>query len=318
MFEEFKKSWQWALGHFWNLFSIVGVIATFYFGLFYIPDYAKENLYSKSALAQEEIIHEIGERLFAGESVTIEEIESAIEQKEIFYKINFPFSTKQTLLLINNDFSKNDYIPLEKRNDVKSKIQNIIKSTKEASPKEKNWKDLNYVSFASIILVLTAGLTGFLSIIQKNKKDAEVEIELDEENIPFEEGTLSYRSQEYSQMVGEAIKELGLEILKEHRSSPQQPLYGPDFKVSSQNGEVFIETKAYRQKVGINTIRGFLYMLRQAGKPGILVSTSTLTVRAKQLLQQHNEKNSEFKAHFVTGITKSDIKSGIKSKVEFL
>lgn len=106
MLEEFKKSWQWALGNFWSLFSIVGVIATFYFGLFYIPDYAKENLYSKSALAQEEIIHEIGEKLFAGESVTIEEVESAIEQKEIFYKINFPFSTRQTLLLINNDFSK--------------------------------------------------------------------------------------------------------------------------------------------------------------------------------------------------------------------
>lgn len=316
MFEEFKKSWQWALGHFWNLFSIVGVIATFYFGLFYIPDYAKENLYSKSALAQEEIIHEIGERLFAGDSVTIEEIKSAIEQKEIFYKINFPFSTKQILLLINNNFSKNYYVPLEKRNDVKSKIQNIVNSIEEAPAKEKSWKDLNYFNFASIILALTAGLTGFLSIIQKNKKDAEVEIELDEENIPFEEGTLSYRGQEYSQMVGEAIKELGLEILKELKSSPQQPVYGPEFKVSSQHGEVLIESKAYRQKVGINTIRGFLYMLRQAEKPGILVSTSTLTVRAKQLLQQHNEKNSAFKAHFVTGVTKSDIKSGIKSKIE--
>ncbi len=167
-------------------------------------------------------------------------------------------------------------------------------------------------------LAIATGLIGFLSIVQKNKKDAEVEIELDEENIPFEEGTISYRAYEYSQMVGEAIKDLGLEVLKEIKANSQQPVYGPEFEVSSQNGEFLIETKAYRQKVGVNTIRGFLYMLRQAKKPGILISTSTLTFRAKQLLQQHNEKNINCNAHFVTGVTKSDIKSGIKSKIERL
>ncbi len=152
MFEELKKSWQWALGHFWNLFSIVGVIATFYFGLFYIPDYAKENLYSKSELAQEEIIHEIGEQLYAGKDITVEDVKSAIEQKEIFYKMSFPFSTKQTLLLINNDFSKNDYIPLEKRNEVKSKIQNIVNSIEENPAKENTLKYFDYLNIASIFL----------------------------------------------------------------------------------------------------------------------------------------------------------------------
>jgi hypothetical protein len=316
--EEIKKSWHWALGHFWNLFSIVGVIATFYFGLFYIPDYAKENLYSKSELAQEEIIHEVGEQLYSGKAVTIEEVKSAIEQKEIFYKMTFPFSVKQTLLLINNDFSKNDYISLEKRNEIKSKIQNIVNGIEETPAKEKALKYFDYLNIASIFLAITAALVGFLSIIQKNKKDAEVEIELDEENIPFEEGTVSHRAYEYSQMVGEAIKDLGLEILKEIKANQQQPVYGPEFEVSSNNGELLIETKAYRQKVGVNTVRGFLYILRQAKKPGILVSTSTLTFRAKQLLQQHNEKNIGFSAHFVTGVTKSDIKSGIKSKIECL
>lgn len=318
MLEELNKVWQWALGHFWNLFSIVGVIATFYFGLFYIPDYAKENLYSKSALAQEEIIHEAGERLFAGGGISIEEIKSAIEQKEVFYKMQFPYTIKQTLLLIHNDFSKNHYIPLIKRNEVKSKIQDLINGIKEDTVKESKWWDFDYSRVASILLALTTGVIGFISIIQKNKKDAEVEIDLDEENIPFEEGTLSHRAYEYSQMVGEVIKELGLELSKELKASPQQPVYGPEFEVSSQKGGFLIETKAYRQKVGVNTIRGFLYMLRQAQKPGILVSTSTMTVRAKQLIQQHNEKNSLTNAYFVTGVTKGDIKSGIKSKINSL
>ena len=163
--------------------------------------------------------------------------------------------------------------------------------------------------------MLVFGLLGFLSIIQKNKKDAEVEIELDEENIPFEEGTVSHRGFEYSQIVGEALKELELQMSKELKATPQQPVYGADFEISSEKGDFLIETKAYRSKVGVSTIRGFLYMLRQSEKPGVLVSTSTLTVRAKQLIQQHNEKNDSIRAYFVTGVTKGDVKSGLKTIV---
>lgn len=315
MFKELKNGWQWALSRFWNLFSVVGVIATFYFGLFYIPDYAKENLYSKSALAQKEILQEVGERLFIGEEISIKEIESSIEQKEIYYKINFPFSTKQTLFLIRNDFAKNSYIPLKKRNEIILKVQSLIEGIKNDSEKNEKWIELDYSKWISVFLVIASGLLGFFSIIQKNKKDAEVEIELDEENIPFEEGTVRRRGYDYSQMVSEALKELNLTMTKELKATPQQPVYGSEFEVASSKGEFLVQTKAYRQKVGVNTMRGFLYMLRRAGKPGVLVSSSTLTIRAKQLLQQHNEGNSEAKAHFVSGITKSDVKSGLQAIV---
>jgi len=315
VYQELKRGWQWALARFWNLFSVVGVIATFYFGLFYIPDYVKENLYSKSALAQEEIIHEVGENLFAGEEISVAEVESAIEQKEIFYKIDFPFSTKQTLLLIRNDFSKNSYIPLEKRNDIGFKVQILINGIKGVPYKESKWWEFDYMIVASIVLALLSGVIGFLSIIQKNKKDAEVEIELDEENIPFEEGTVSRRAYEYSQMVGEVLKEMNLTLHQELKATPQQPVYGPEFEVSTQKGNLLIETKAYRRKVGVNTMRGFLHMLRRSEKPGVLVSTSTMTIRARQLLQQHNENNSLATAHFISGVTKGDVKSGLQPVV---
>lgn len=312
MYQEVKRGWQWALARFWNLFSVVGVLATFYFGLFYIPDYVQENLYSKSALAQEEIIHEIGEKLYAGEEISVAEVESAIEQKEIFYKIDFPFSTKQTLLLIRNDFSKNSYIPLEKRNDIRFNVQILIDGIKEVPSKEDKWWEFDYMIVASIVLALLSGVIGFLSIIQKNKKDAEVEIELDEENIPFEEGTVSRRAYEYSQMVGEVLKEMNLTLHQELKATPQQPVYGPEFEVFTQKGNLLIETKAYHRKVGVNTMRGFLHMLRRSEKPGVLVSTSTMTIRARQLLQQHNENKSLATAHFISGVTKGDIKSGLQ------
>lgn len=312
MYQELKKGWQWALARFWNLFSVVGVIATFYFGLFYIPDYVKENLYSKSALAQEEIINEVGEKLFAGEEISVAEVESAIEQKEVFYKIDFPFSTKQTLLLISNDFSKNSYIPLEKRNNIRLKVQVLIDGIKKVRSKESNWWEFDYMIVASILFALLSGIIGFLSIIQKNKKDAEVEIELDEENIPFEEGTVSRRAYEYSQMVGEVLREMNLTLNQELKATPQQPVYGPEFEVSTQNGSLLIETKAYRQKVGVSTMRGFLNMVRRSEKSGVLISTSTLTIRAKQLLQRHNESSSLATAHFISGVTKGDVKSGLQ------
>jgi hypothetical protein len=312
VFEELKNGWQWALSRFWNLFSVVGVIATFYFGLFYIPDYAKENLYGKSALAQDEILKEVGERLFAAEEISVREVESVIEQKEVFYKIDFPFSVKQTLLLIRNDFAKNPYIPLEKRNEIRLKVQSLIESIIDDPKKNEEWGRFNYLKWISIFLAIASSLIGLLSIIQKNKKDAEVEIELDEENTPFEEGTVRRRGYDYSQIVNEVLKELNLAMIKELKATPQQPIYGPEFEVTSSKGDFLIETKAYSQKVGVNTMRSFLYMLRQAGKPGVLVSSSKLTIRAKQLLQQHNESNSEAKAHFVSGITKSDLKYGLQ------
>ncbi|MDM5131849.1 restriction endonuclease [Aeromonas piscicola] len=315
MFENIKNGWQWALARFWNLFSVVGVIATFYFGLFYIPDYAKENLYSKSALAQGEIIQEIGEAFFAGGNISLSDVKSAIEQKEVFYKINFPFSTKQTLLLIRNDFSKNTYISLEKRNDVRLKIQSLIDSINSTPPEDKKWFKFDYMKVASIILGLLTSIIGFLSIIDKNKKDAEVEIELDEENIPFEEGTISRRGYEYSKMVGEVLKEMNLTLHQELKATPQQPVFGPEFEVSTQKGNLLIETKAYRQKVGVNTMRGFLYRLRESEKPGVLISTSTLTMRAKQILQEHNAKNKLSTAYFISGVTKGDIKSGLQSLI---
>ena len=138
---------------------------------------------------------------------------------------------------------------------------------------------------------------------------------MDEDNIPFEEGTFRRRGYDYSQMVSEALKELNLSMIKELKATPQQPVYGPEFEVTSSKGDLLVETKAYRQKVGVNTMRGFLYMLRKAEKPGALISSSTLTIRAKQLLQQHNENNSEAKAYFVSGVTKSDVKSGLQGIV---
>lgn len=315
MKEEIKNGWKWALSHFWNLFSIVGVIATFYFSLFYIPGYAKENLYSKSALAQQEIIQDLGENIYNGNSFAIKDVVALIEQKEIFYKIDFPYSVKQTMLLVKNHFSNNHYIPLDKRNSISKLIQSQVDNIKESSVPEKEWWDVDYSKIISVILALLTALVGLLSIIQKNKQDAEVEIELDDENNPFEEGTVSHRGFEYTQMVGEVLKELGVEVPKELRNSPQQPVYGPEFEIQSEKGRFLIETKAYRQKVGVNTIRGFLYTLRQGDKPGVLVASSSLTVRAKQMIDQYKKKSGKDSVFVVTGVTKGDIRAGLKGIV---
>lgn len=312
--EYIKKIWKWAISHFWNLFSVVGVIATFYFGLFYIPDYVAENLYSKSALAQQEIIRELGEQFYNGKTVSAKDVEVLIEQKEIFYKIHFPYSSKQTLLLVKNDFSNNYFISLDKRNSLSSNIQSVVDQIKDKQESDKEEPPFQlFATIFSFIATIFVVLTGLISITQKNRKDAELEVELDEENNPFEEGTVRHRDFEFSEMVGEVLNELDVTVLKELRNSPRQPVYEPDFEIQTHKGSFLIETKAYRQKVGINTIRGFLYFIRQNGMSGILVTTSPLTVRARQMVEQHKTKYGKESAHVVIGVTKADIKSGIKN-----
>ena len=219
------------------------------------------------------------------------------------------------MLLVNNEFSNNHYIPLEKRNEISTSIQKVVDRIKESPSPKKGWRDFDYSKILSVALAILAAFVGSLSIVQKHKKDAEIEIELDEENNPFEEGTVSHRAFEYSQMVGDVLRDLGVDMSKELRSSPQQPVYGPEYEIRTGKGEFLIETKAYRQKVGVNTIRGFLRAVQQQGKLGVLVASSSLTVRARQMINQYKEKNGNDSVYVVVGVTRGDIKAGLKGVV---
>lgn len=55
---------NWILKNFGNIFSVFGVVATLYFGFFYIPDYIEESKNAKLVNASKEVIQSIKELVY--------------------------------------------------------------------------------------------------------------------------------------------------------------------------------------------------------------------------------------------------------------
>ncbi|WP_444941531.1 restriction endonuclease [Microbulbifer sp. ZKSA004] len=312
-----NKTWEWVLEYSWNIFNVFGVFATFYFGFFYVPEHVKESMYQKSALAQEELIQEVGGRFFANENVTIQEVRLAIEQKEVYYKLSFPYSVKQTLLLIRNDFSKNSYISLERRSEIKLKIQGLISEIKEPVEEGSWWSKFSLTQFLKIELpFILIAVIGLLSVVRKKWIDAETEVDLaeNEEEVLSVSGFESLSGYEYQALVSRVLR--GLKLLDGSEGSyiPGVETYASEFSFVHKGKNIFVETKAYQKKVGVRTVRSFLYMVRQSGGSGLLVATTPLTIRARQMLDDYNRSNDSSTAYFIEGKTEERIESEIRSK----
>lgn len=313
MKQSFIDVWNWVISNFSKLLSIIGLISTVYFAAFYVPDYVEDSAYNKSLVAKQELLSEIGEILFNGKTIKVNEINDLISGKELFYKITFPYNSKELLTLLENEIRKNRYISLEKRITINGKIKNIRNNIKTKPNISKNNKSDLFTSLFGFLIALLAFLAGIVSIYFREKKDKEINVDLNDEELPFESGSTSARGYEYSEMVSCVLKELNVEIKKELKPSPQQPVYGPEFKIKSSNGNNYvIETKAYRRKVGVGTIRNFIHYVDKVGEKGILVITSSLTVRAKELVFKYNYEYKEKMIQVVTGVTKGEISSSLK------
>lgn len=306
--------WLWTLRNFWNLFSLVGVLATLYLGIFYVPDYVQENRYNKSALAQQEITREIGEKIYNDTLINNNELKNLISAKQIYYNITLPYSPRQVILIVGNEFSRNQYITFEKRELLAKKIQTIldlnIEDNFESKAKESDIISIS-ITTASIIVSLLAAILGISSIFFKHRRDSEISIELDPENSSIENYSPSHRAKDYEQLVRDAIESLGIVLDKDVKPNAIRS-FTPDFEISTPKGDFIIEAKAYRLKIGVNTIRSFLHMVRESGKSGILVSTSDLTSLAKETLHLHNQKYGQNSAQVVVALTKIEISSSLR------
>jgi hypothetical protein len=272
----------------------------------------KENRINKSTLAQQEIISELGEKLYAGIPVKGVEVQELIAAKQLYYGVSLPYSSKEMLLIVSNEFSRNRYIPLDKRDQLSTTIRGVLGELKEEAVQEPERNFAHIWPWITGFLLVVVAVIGFISILAKFRRDAEVSIELDEENNPFDESSIGFRGYEYSQLVREVLNELGIPVENELKVTPQQPVYGPEFKVKTNKGEFLIETKAYRQKVGVNTIRAFLHMVRTSGQKGVLVATSSLTARAREMVQSHKQRFGGDSVSVVVGVTKGDITSSLR------
>jgi len=301
---------SWILKNSWNLFGAIGVIGTFYFSLMYVPDYVKDISTSKVTVVHESLMDDIQELIFYGKAISISDVKTFIRGKELKQGVEYPFTSEELLVQIQERFMGNKFIPLEKRESILKSISTI--RSQYTPPQKKAEKAYNWVPIFSWIfsgLGVLAGLLGATSIINKLKTDKETEADIISGDVVINHNiSMSSAAFEYEKMVGDVLSEL--DVLKDRGTNEY------DFLAGDKGKEFIVEVKKYRSLVGLGTARKFLHQVLESGKGGILVTSSGVTQRTMEVIAEHNKITETQNVYLVTGDTKESVKNQLAKLFE--
>jgi len=295
---------KWVFKNAWNLFGAIGVAGTFYFSLMYVPDYVKDITAGKVNVIHESLMDDLQELIFYEKSISIDDVDMFIRGKELKQGISYPYTAEELLLQVQERFMGNKFIPLEKRELLLTSINKLRSSYKPPSkPNEKefDWVPILSWLFSAFGAIIAA--VGASSLAGKMKSDKETEADIISGDIIVNRngGSMSASAFEYERMVGDVLSELGIS----HKSESNEY----DFLVESQGKEIIVEVKKYRKLLGLGAARNFLNMILVSGKSGVLVVSSGVTPRTKELIHEHNQITYNQKIFLVTGNSKEKVKS---------
>lgn len=299
---------KWIFKNAWNIFGAIGVAGTFYFSLMYVPDYVKDITTGKVNVIHESLMDDIQELIFYEKSISIDDVEMFILGKELKQGTSYPYTSEELLIQVQERFMGNKFIPLEKRELLLASINELRSNYKPPATsveKKFDWTSLLSIllsSFGAIIAVIGAS-----SLVRKMKIDNETEADIISGDITINNygGSMSASAYEYERMVGGVLSELGLS----HKSESNEY----DFLVEHQGKEVIVEVKKYRKSLGLGTARRFLSMVLASGRSGVLVVSTGVTQRTKELILEHNKITDNQKIFLVTGDSKEKVKAQLSN-----
>ncbi|MGP5445362.1 restriction endonuclease [Pseudomonas helleri] len=306
----FKIFLSWVLKNGWNLFSVIGVLGTFYFAIVYVPDYVKEISDSKVSLARESLSADLQEILFYDKKIDYSEVGSLIRGREIKLGFNYPYSAKDLLLEVQDRFVSNKFISLDRRQELVATIDGIISNAPKDRELSKPGVDWPMI-MAYVISVLGAIIAslGLKSLTNKLQADREIVVDIAGGEIVINQASDSafVQAVQYENLVSEVLKDLGIPFTQN-----RYPDGGRDFVIQDETPPVQIEVKAYRQLLGLGTVRQICSLLARPGWNGILVVSSGLTKNAMEYVEQFNQMHEE-KIRVVIGREKNQLKEQLLS-----
>ncbi|TVL98685.1 MAG: hypothetical protein CV087_20870 [Candidatus Brocadia sp. WS118] len=305
----------WALKYFWNIFSVIGVIATFYYSVFYVPDYVQKIIQGKGDIINESLLNDVQELIFNHQDIRISDIETLVKGKELKHGVKYEYSIDELLIQTQEKFMSNKFIPIEDRKAIFEKIDSIRANY---TPPEKvqdiviNWAEILpwILSFLGIVF----SIIGIISISRKFRKDQEIETDLDADEPLLTEDYEFKTSFKFEILVKNILDELEkVEVTKIGRvESPIDSADVPDFIINAPKGQFLIECKKYKKLIGLGTMRQFLFMVQSHEKKGILITTSGFTVRSKDTAANHNNLSPHLPVFLIKASSKEELKSSLK------
>lgn len=190
-----KETFVWIKNNLSHMFSIIGIILTIYFSVFYVPKYSEDIKIRRIDAANQEIISTIQELVYNKHDVNERNIKTLIKGKEIKGNISYPFNVDDLLIQVQENFLSNKFIPLDQRKDLVDRVDKIresINSSKseniEIETEEKiDWYSIGSTLFAVLGVIISVMGASSLATTTKKIKDEEVESRVSEETDNFQE-----------------------------------------------------------------------------------------------------------------------------------
>lgn len=281
-----KTFLNWIIQNLSHIFSVIGILLSLYFGVWYVPDWLAENQREKIINAQKNLEQSIKELVFADTICSYNEINILIKAKELEISESYPLQPNEVLIKVQESFMQDRFLPLLKRKQLMAEIENIKKQIPitniKPEIKESNKASiLGYVSIGLTILIVIFGIVSYYRrYIKEKEKDEEIANQINQsENLSIQiDSAISYENK-----IINIIKNFpGVKLIENQNID-----YGFDVIFEFQHKTYYVECKyLIRSKVGLNSLERFVNQSQGLEGDFLFVYNTDLTNMVKSRITE--------------------------------
>ncbi|EPW6862998.1 restriction endonuclease, partial [Vibrio vulnificus] len=285
---------EWVKNNLSHLFSLVGIVLTVYFSVWYVPQYSEELKLRQIENTHNELVSTIQELVYNGHEINEHNIDTLVSGKEVKYNVKYPYTKEELLVQVQEAFLSNRFIPLDVRKSLVDKVDlirdSLTKSTQPTVAVEKATKSI--LALVSGILGVMVSILGVVSLIFTTKRQRKNEID---QRVSFAKDRYQESIKREIAFENKVFKVLVSLFGRKNTVRETERDIGVDFVVQKDGkGRVGIVVKDNQHSsVSLNQVRHMISISGALGFPLVLVTNSPLSTAALEQLERFNARGNE-------------------------
>ncbi|MGR3099746.1 restriction endonuclease [Vibrio vulnificus] len=285
---------EWVKNNLSHLFSLVGIVLTVYFSVWYVPQYSEELKLRQIENTHNELVSTIQELVYNGHEINEHNIDTLVSGKEVKYNVKYPYTKEELLVQVQEAFLSNRFIPLDVRKSLVDKVDlirdSLTKSTQPTVAVEKATKSI--LALVSGVLGVMVSILGVVSLIFTTKRQRKNEID---QRVSFAKDKYQESIKREIAFENKVFKVLVSLFGRKNTVRETERDIGVDFVVQKDGkGRVGIVVKDNQHSsVSLNQVRHMISISGALGFPLVLVTNSPLSTAALEQLERFNARGNE-------------------------
>ncbi|MDK1313519.1 restriction endonuclease [Pseudoalteromonas ardens] len=286
-----KEFLSWLKDNLSHMFSLVGIVLTIYFSVFYVPQYSEDIKLKRIEGMNSELISTIQELVYNKHQIDSHDIETLIKGKELRDNIEYPYTVVQLLVQVQETFLANKFIPLESRKELVESIDTVRESLQPETTLDDPREDeisFNWPALVASGLGIIVSMLGSFSLFSSARKQREEEVE---ERVVDQKEKFQHRIKRafaLEEFVGRQLDRIyGLDNVEREQAD-----YGVDYLVRANGKPKFAVQVKFTDTdlIPLRAINQIGEIAKNLGYPVVLVTNAALTKNAKYKFDKLNKE----------------------------